>query len=370
MTRVNVTVQGAQAINRRLLRLGNEVMDQTEAMEEAADVLRMEARAAFGSEGPGWAPLAPATIADRQAKGFGSGPKLRRTGVLRSSWTQKKQRGSISRARRDGLEFGSAHPVCLLPPVRHHAHARAPGGHQPGSARGDREDRPAQAGGGEMSTVEDVSVFGPMVSGDDLEEAVRALLRKWFNTYLAHIERRAGLVVGTCARPRSWGITGELGKAPEDQLPGIKIISNGTHGEPIIAGDGHSSAVWELDLLAVCSARGMPGGYSQAMIWARRWALVMRAIIAQQAPTDDALGTVAALDWMGENYDDIDATDERTICAGTVSIQAYVPGAVQRWAGPAEPLMPPEEDPGPEDPTWPIATDVIVDVEKAPIEED
>lgn len=41
----------------------------------------------FDREGPGWAPLAPATLKERQALGYGSGPILQREGYLADSLT-------------------------------------------------------------------------------------------------------------------------------------------------------------------------------------------------------------------------------------------------------------------------------------------
>ena len=75
----------------------------------------------FTSEGPGWEPLAPSTVAGREAMGIGgSHPILNRTGVtyegevggsLRKSFTTKGSKYSYMEPLPDGLFMGSKHPL-------------------------------------------------------------------------------------------------------------------------------------------------------------------------------------------------------------------------------------------------------------------
>jgi hypothetical protein len=155
---------------------------------------------------------------------------------------------------------------------------------------------------------------------------------------------------------------------PEDQLPAIIVESPGTgENEPVARGDGSYDMKWLLDVCVLVSAKGSPGGYPTALRIARDWSLAVRGILIQQR---DESGLISAIDFLGERYETIDASGDRTICLGRVAVEVTVPGAIYRWCGPLGPLAPPEETPGPEDPAWTTAQTVDVDLVKVPIEEE
>lgn len=54
-----------------------------------------------------WQPLQPATIADRQRKGFGPGPILVRSGALKSSLTSAGDSNQILKVGSKSLQYGS-----------------------------------------------------------------------------------------------------------------------------------------------------------------------------------------------------------------------------------------------------------------------
>jgi phage gpG-like protein len=55
----------------------------------------------------GWAPLAPSTIADRLRKGYGEGPPLVRTALLRDSLTKRGAEGNVFNVTDTTLTVGT-----------------------------------------------------------------------------------------------------------------------------------------------------------------------------------------------------------------------------------------------------------------------
>lgn len=89
---VRISISGEQDVARRLLGFEVYLTDLTAAWPGVDDAVHAIMAQQFASEGEhggaAWAPLRPATIADRRRKGFGPAhPILRRTGTLSRSWT-------------------------------------------------------------------------------------------------------------------------------------------------------------------------------------------------------------------------------------------------------------------------------------------
>ena len=66
----------------------------------------------FSSEGPGWEPLKPSTVADRERQGYGGEhPILNRDGTLRRSLTTKGAKHAVITPMPDGVFFGTKDPI-------------------------------------------------------------------------------------------------------------------------------------------------------------------------------------------------------------------------------------------------------------------
>jgi len=214
-------------------------------------------------------------------------------------------------------------------------------------------------------------VFGPLISGYDVELASLLALQKWMHTYLAQVERLQGLAVNTWPRPRAYRITSEFERMPEDQLPAIIVRSGGTNAEPrpVGTGEGLMRGSWRVEFGALVSARSIivDNCVPLALKLARLWALAIRGVVVQQ---QDDRGIIAFWDWIDERYDVIDADADRTICLGMVTVDVECHNVINRWAGPLDPLSPPEPpDPPILPPSWPLAEVVDVDQEKVPLDE-
>jgi hypothetical protein len=158
------------------------------------------------------------------------------------------------------------------------------------------------------------SAFGPLVAASDMEDAVLAQLQAWLPDYLAEVERTHGLQVGSLPQPRSWVLSSEVERFPEEQLPAVMLASPGLTDPPLADGTG---------------------------VYTARWQLVV-----------------------DERYRLLDSIDDRTTCVAEVEVAVEVAAVLSRQAGPLEPLLPPGSSQGPDSPTWPVALTADVAVTK------
>ena len=214
------------------------------------------------------------------------------------------------------------------------------------------------------------SLFGRLVGAGHIEDAAIGVLRLWLPSYLWEVERQSGETAGSIALPRSYRISSEVEKMPEDQTPCVVVASPGIADLPGTNGARQYQAQWTLEASAIVSARGGMEDVAtpRALRLARLYALAMRACLIQQADDESYL---FRRDWIGEEYGVLPSIDDRTICVAKVRLQIEVPDVLTSDAGPIEPLGPPPEaePPSPDSPEWPQAIDSDVEVIKTPIGE-
>lgn len=206
-----------------------------------------------------------------------------------------------------------------------------------------------------MTVLYEPTIFGRIVTGADVEAWSWATLRTWISTYLAEVERQSGLVAGSLQRPRGFVTAPSLDKWPEDQLPALLLISVGMSEPPLKQGDGRFRARWEMGLACVVSARREDESRALAM----RYMAALRALFVQRPSLDgNAAGTV----WLGEQYDQLEYDDARSLTAGLAQFTVEVEDVVSANAGPlrADKPLDPDVDPWP---AWATAKVVGVTVE-------
>jgi hypothetical protein len=193
-------------------------------------------------------------------------------------------------------------------------------------------------------------LFGPMVSGHQVEEAVTSTLTTWMPTYLRHMETVYGfdalpdirsVFVWPEAVPDGW---------PEHQLPALAVGSPGTSAEPDKDGDGDYRATFDIAVGVVVSASTKEATHKLARIYA----LAVRGSILQRRSLG---GFARGTDWVGESYDAMDVDGKtRSLASAVVAFRVQVDETVSVTKGPAKP---------PYDPAgFPYAiTDAQVDVE-------
>lgn len=177
------------------------------------------------------------------------------------------------------------------------------------------------------------AVFGPIVTGGDVEGWTLDLLQTWLSTYLAEVERQHGYSGHDLPRPKGWALGPTFDKWPEDQLPGVLIASRGVPVPPLRDGDGSYRARWLVEPGVVCSARTQAESHTLAMLYGA----AVRALMVQRPSLG---GHAEAVDWLGESYDDLGYDDTRSLYAVKELFAVEVVDVVFGDAGPTSPEVP------------------------------
>lgn len=210
------------------------------------------------------------------------------------------------------------------------------------------------------------SLYSRLVGANHVEDATLGVLREWLPTYLNEVARQSNEAPLDLGRPKSYRISAQVEKMPEDQTPCVVIASSGVADIPLKNASRQYTAQFHLETAAVVSAIGgrESNGTPRALRLARLYALALRACVVQQS--DGAL--LIYRDWLGESYETLDSIDDRTICVGRVRFVIEVPDVLTADSGPFA-YPDPEIDPLPVSPEWTTAADADIQVEKVPSEE-
>lgn len=185
------------------------------------------------------------------------------------------------------------------------------------------------------------NIFGSIVTGRAVRQAMRTHLQSWFPTYIAELARIEGKDPASMPLFRSWVSALDLpeGKYEEHQMPSCVIVAPGLLREPERRG-GDVIATWAVSVGCVVSGQDRENTFDLAEMYAA----AVRAAVVQHPSLG---GFATATDWLGERYDDIPNDMLRTLAAGSVqfAVQAYQ--AITPSDGPSEPLLDPIPDPGP-----------------------
>lgn len=190
-----------------------------------------------------------------------------------------------------------------------------------------------------------MSDIGRVVTDDEIEDAVVAILRAALPTYLSHVEQGKGLAPGFWVRPKSWSVRNDIEHWPEETLPHVIIVSTGLTGQPVKEGRGTYRVPWYIGVGAVVSAdnqlntRRMAYGYAAAI----------RTLMVQQQSLGQALdGTVRGVTWMDGRNGEMPPEDGRTLWMSRQVFEVEVGNVLTQPAGP---LSFPDPDPVPPPPT-------------------
>jgi hypothetical protein len=198
------------------------------------------------------------------------------------------------------------------------------------------------------------TIFGPIISADQLEGWVQQTLESWWTTYAREYELQQGMPEDSLPEPRSWVVAEEVERESADQLPAIVIVSPGLNGDrPIQEGSGTFDATWLIGVGIFCSATTR----NDTTKLVRQYGAIIRSIMLQkQTLGGNANGTT----WMDESYnDEFNFTDDLTISAGQVIFEVQVADVANRYGGPADPA--PDTAPGSQ---WPEVEETFIDIER------
>ena len=178
-----------------------------------------------------------------------------------------------------------------------------------------------------MSVTTISAEVGPMITGNDIEQALIAVLKAWLPSYLAEAERQHGWPVGKTPAPRGYVQTGvALEKWPQDQLPCIVIMAGGINTKPRVEGSpGTLTAIWNVQVGAIFSSAWGDSSRAHSQLYA---AAIRTCLI--QRPLESVR---AEVDYQGEIYDLLDFDEGRTYSASVVSFAVNPETSVGPAAG-------------------------------------
>lgn len=168
-----------------------------------------------------------------------------------------------------------------------------------------------------------MSVFGSIVTIDQVKRAVVEHVDRWIETYLAEIERQNGLDPRTINQPASYITVDDegLNKWPEDQLPCVVVMCPGTSDTPRSTSEGVSAA-FVVNIAVIVSSITAKDTSEVASYYG---AAVNALMVQNQSLGGFAAGTV----WRGVRLDDLAPDDGRTIAAVTNVFAVGVENVVQ-----------------------------------------
>jgi hypothetical protein len=195
--------------------------------------------------------------------------------------------------------------------------------------------------------MSDASIFGSLITGDDVDQAVSATLQKWSDTYLERMCRKIGKPSGWLPSPGSYVFTNDPHYFPEDQPPVVVITVPGTLGSPIRDGQHYYRAQWDVRLTVFVQAQDRDSSERLAKFYG---AAFRELILHKRSLGDFAEG----VGWNGEEYGTRTSDrDQRTLGACELRFSVDVRDVVQTLAGPTDPIPSEPAD-------WPEATSVRV----------
>ena len=200
------------------------------------------------------------------------------------------------------------------------------------------------------------SVFGEdLFSPLKFEEDIEALIRLWINTYLNRIELLHGFEQGGIDRPRSYAVTADYRKRPEDAIPFVQIES-GSVVNPINEGLSYRADYeWTLTVLVSASSERNTRRLAQA------YGMALRALILQKHKSMNGIST--GVTWTSEDYTLPEVGEKsRSQAAVEMTFTTHLSSVIEPKAGPAVPDTEPSAVYG-----TVLTTDV--DLEKEPIDD-
>ena len=207
-----------------------------------------------------------------------------------------------------------------------------------------------------------MTIFAPIRTDDEVEDAVIATLRKWLPTYMSEVERQLGLTAGYYQRPfhSSYTVRTDFERWPEEMLPVVTVVAAGIDDDPLRSGRGKYRARYPIGIINTCSS----SDDVTVRRYAARMGAAIRACVIQHQSLDGALdASLRGIDFVGSRNNELPSQDERSIRAYRQLFVVEVDDVLTRGAGPIAPdSVPPDPstDPIPDWPTIPDIDHVVI----------
>lgn len=194
-------------------------------------------------------------------------------------------------------------------------------------------------------------VFGNIFDADQLEQAVLAMLKERYQTWLDEVAQQRGRARGAYKTARTWTTVNDFASWDAVPLPCVLIISPGMVDEPRRNGDGTYTARWYVATAVIVSAKDVASTRKLAM----RYGAALRACMLQNKTLNGALdGKARVVDWISEDYDDIDTDDSKTLATAKNIFTIEVDDVVNTHRGPTELLPNVDSEGDPIPPAGPV----------------
>lgn len=197
-----------------------------------------------------------------------------------------------------------------------------------------------------------MSIFGPVVTGQDVVEAAVATIKRWSPDYLAEIAAHSGRARGDLPAFRSYVPMIDLNKFSEDQVPACIVIAPGTIETPVKRSK-QVQARWGLGIGCVVSGQNDANSYELATLYVA----AVRMMMLQQKSLG---GFAEGVNWISERYDALPDIDMRSFTAGVLQFGVDVNNTVDPTQGPRQPSVDVTVAPG----VWPVVQTEQVTVVK------
>lgn len=212
--------------------------------------------------------------------------------------------------------------------------------------------------------ITEPSIYGRILSEDDVEDAVMRTLQLWMPAELAEVEDQHHLVRGYYQRPQSWVVRNDVEDWPEDMLPRVIVVSVGISDQPTRGGDRKYTAIFDIGVATIAASNQQ----DDARRYAYRLGAAARASLIHHQSLNNALdGTVLGVDLLGSTNDDLPTEMSRTLWTVRQLFSVEVEDVLTMSAGPpgpnATPPIVPETDPAVPEPAppppedWPTVPD-------------
>lgn len=204
--------------------------------------------------------------------------------------------------------------------------------------------------------MSDSAIFGNLVTGDDVDQAVTNTLLTWGDTYLNRMCRKIGQPEGWLPSPGSYVHTNDPHYFPEDQPPVCVIAVPGTTEQPMQDGGRYYRAKWLVHLVLFVSAND-----TEATERLAKWyGAAFRELLLQKRSLG---GFAQGIAWHEEVYGTrVSDRDQRTLGSCELRFSVDVRDVVKTLGGPTSPTP---TEPG----DWPTAKHVLITFKPEPLEE-
>lgn len=178
------------------------------------------------------------------------------------------------------------------------------------------------------------NVYGPIIGGHSVQEALYRTIEKWLPAYIREVNRKLGGDI--LSPPKNYRRKPDFRPLHKDIDVSILATVGGTQGQPQRRNDA-TRAAWEAEV-AIFVFGTQDWQETQALTHA--YTACVRAAVVQH-PGLESDGLVSSVLWTGETYKEGEHTSLRQIGLGVVKFDIVTPNAISPWAGPPlEPYAP------------------------------